>query len=234
MAKVVWHDLMTLDGPRARAFYTELFAWKLVPMEMQGFTVWLIENGGKRIGTIMEEKGIPSSHWMPYLAVGDADEACTRAAALGGRVCVKPMELPKLGRFAVLDDPQRAFFSVLRRPDGTEPPPRGPGCFVHDTLRTSAPDDAARFYGELVGWQWEKMGEEHWRTGDVSISREREHAPNWFPHIGVEDVDASAERARKLGAKVVFEPRVIPYAGRFTVLVDPTGAVCGLLRPQNW
>jgi uncharacterized protein len=233
VGKFVWHDLMTLDAAAARAFYAELFGWQLVPTEMQGFTVWLIENAGRRIGSIIEEKGVPSSHWMPYLEVADTDEACRRTAALGGHVCMPGMDLPHLGRFAVVDDAQGAFFSLLRRSDGAEPPAKGPGQFVHDTLRTSDPDAAASFYAELAGWQWEKAGEQHWHSGDVSTTRESEHRPAWFPFLGADDVTASTERARSLGARVVLAGRELPYAGPISVLVDPSGAVFGLLKTDS-
>jgi predicted enzyme related to lactoylglutathione lyase len=49
--------------------------------------------------------------------------------------------------------------------------------------------------------------------------------PNWLSYVAVTACDATAERARSLGAKVIVGPAEIPDAGRFAVLTDPQGAV---------
>ena len=51
-----------------------------------------------------------------------------------------------------------------------------------------------------------------------------------MPYVRVADCDASAERAKRLGAQIVVEPQDIPQVGRFAVLVDPTGAALGIIR----
>ncbi|MCU0313376.1 MAG: hypothetical protein MUC84_04860, partial [Solirubrobacteraceae bacterium] len=58
------------------------------------------------------------AHWMVYVAVEDCDAACAQARELGGTVSVEPHDIP-VGRFAVLGDPQGAFFSVIAMAPGT-------------------------------------------------------------------------------------------------------------------
>jgi predicted enzyme related to lactoylglutathione lyase len=55
--------------------------------------------------------------------------------------------------------------------------------------------------------------------------------PFWLPYVNVNDVDATAGRARKLGAKLFVEPEDIPDVGRFAVFQDPTGAVLAIMKP---
>ena len=140
MGRFVWHDLKTVDLGGARAFYGELCGWQFDELRLGGVTVLAIRVGERRVGAMMPEKEIPSSHWMPHLAVEDTDAACARVTELGGKVCVPPMPIPRLGRFAVVDDPQGAPFSILRRPDGTPPPPDpdGEGLFAWDPADHSA------------------------------------------------------------------------------------------------
>ena len=59
--------------------------------------------------------------------------------------------------------------------------------------------------------------------------------PNWLVYIGTEDVDASAGKAKELGATVHMPPTDIPNVGRFAVLMDPTGAAFALFKgiPQD-
>jgi hypothetical protein len=50
---------------------------------------------------------------MPYFAVADTDATASLAQELGGSVTVPPTDIPP-GRFALLNDPQGGFFSVIR------------------------------------------------------------------------------------------------------------------------
>ncbi len=51
-------------------------------------------------------------------------------------------------------------------------------------------------------------------------------------YVQVDDVSASTEQARGLGATVHKEPTEIPDYGWFSVIVDPTGAPLGLWQPK--
>jgi predicted enzyme related to lactoylglutathione lyase len=246
LGRFIWHDLMTTDREAAAGFYTGLLGWKIDHINMGSFTVSLINVGGRRVGGIMQEEHIPHSHWMPYIAVDDADAICGRIRAAGGAVCIEPGDVPPLGRFAVVNDPQGGFFSVLKRPADRMPPPEDPnasppdGSFVWDELTTTDPDGAAAFYASMFGWNIEKMDmgpESYWlvregRRDFAGMLRQPpgDRRPAWTPYISVPDVDASVARAGSLGAKTCVEPRDIPQVGRFAVLADPTGAVVTLYR----
>ncbi len=245
--RFIWHDLMTTDAEASRTFYTSLFGWQLDDVNMGGFTVHLIRVGDRRVGAIMQEQGIPTSHWVPYLGVDDVDEACARVTRLGGNVCISAMDVPKLGRFAVVNDPQGALFSPLRRPadapTGEATP--GPGAFVWDELYTIEPGDAAAFYRDFAGWTVDQLpeslsGEPYFlakRGGrDIAGLTQRldENArPQWIPYIAVADVDVSAKEALELGGRVTCEPTDIPNVGRFAIVEDPTGASFALFRTAH-
>ena len=47
-------------------------------------------------------------------------------------------------------------------------------------------------------------------------------------YVEVEDVDATAKKAVKLGGKIIVEPKAIPNVGRFAVLQDPQGAAIAI------
>jgi hypothetical protein len=59
-----------------------------------------------------EWRGVPP-HWMVYVAVDDIDAAARKVVELGGKVCVPPTTIP-VGRFAVVNDPQGATFSLFQ------------------------------------------------------------------------------------------------------------------------
>jgi predicted enzyme related to lactoylglutathione lyase len=58
-------------------------------------------------------EGIPSQ-WKIYFAVQDCDATAKQAGALGGKIHSPPMDIPNIGRFAVIEDPQGAVFSVIK------------------------------------------------------------------------------------------------------------------------
>jgi hypothetical protein len=53
-------------------------------------------------------------HWLVYFAVDDSDKTAEKAKGMGGEVMVPPTDIPNIGRFAILNDPQGAGFAVIR------------------------------------------------------------------------------------------------------------------------
>lgn len=111
-----WSELATTDRAKAREFYAAVFGWgaKIGYMEPVEYTQWMV--GEMPVGGMLEMTeewhGAPP-HWMPYFLVADCDASAENAAELEGKVVVPPMDVPKVGRFAVLGDPQGAHFSVI-------------------------------------------------------------------------------------------------------------------------
>jgi predicted enzyme related to lactoylglutathione lyase len=54
----------------------------------------------------------------------------------------------------------------------------------------------------------------------------------WLPYVGVDDIKASTEKARSLGAHVLVEPQEIPNIGWFSIFQDPTGATLALFKAK--
>jgi predicted enzyme related to lactoylglutathione lyase len=74
---------------------------------------WL--NKGQDIGGMLplQQPNVPP-HWLAYIGVADVDAATRTAEAHGGKICMAPMDIPKVGKFAVLADPTGAMFSLFR------------------------------------------------------------------------------------------------------------------------
>jgi predicted enzyme related to lactoylglutathione lyase len=53
-------------------------------------------------------------NWLPYFMVEDCDATAGKAAATGGKAMVPPTDIPNVGRFAVLGDPQGAMFAIIK------------------------------------------------------------------------------------------------------------------------
>jgi predicted enzyme related to lactoylglutathione lyase len=112
-----WAELMTRDTARARDFYGSLFDWgakksDLGSMEYTEFTLGKESIAGMM--PISPEMGPVPPNWMVYFAVSEIDGLAAKAAALGGKLIVPPQDIPKVGRFAVIQDPQGAVFGAIR------------------------------------------------------------------------------------------------------------------------
>lgn len=112
-----WNELATKDVTKAGEFYSGLFGWgkKEQDMGMMMYTSFM--NGDRPAAGMYApppEFGEMPPHWLVYFAVADADATASRAAELGGNICAPAMDIPGVGRFAMIQDPQGAAFAVIR------------------------------------------------------------------------------------------------------------------------
>ncbi len=115
---VFWHELASRNVEASRGFYSALVGWEIQdqPMENINYTLCLV-NGQPGAGMLQmtSEWGeeVPP-HWMVYFAVENCDESASQAADLGAAICVPPTDIPEVGRFCVLTDPQGGVFSIIQ------------------------------------------------------------------------------------------------------------------------
>lgn len=111
-----WSELATRDTDTAEAFYQGVFGWTNTKQDMGTFVYTTFSHQHPFGGMMaMDEKwGDAPPHWMQYFAVVDCKDSARRAAELGGNVCVPPTEIPQVGTFAVINDPQGATFTILQ------------------------------------------------------------------------------------------------------------------------
>jgi uncharacterized protein len=65
---------------------------------------------------INEYMGDVPPNWSTVFSVADHDETVAEAKALGGTALMQGMDIPEIGRLAVLKDPTGAVFQVLQPP----------------------------------------------------------------------------------------------------------------------
>ncbi|HBA88060.1 MAG TPA: VOC family protein [Geobacter sp.] len=109
-----WFELTTTDVPAAQSFYTRLFGWTTERWNGEGdYTLVKVE--GKEVAGMAPQR---SEHpkpfgWGVYVTVTDVDLTAAKAEELGGKVLVPPTDIPRVGRFSVIQDPQGAVLSVI-------------------------------------------------------------------------------------------------------------------------
>jgi len=111
-----WNELATGDSQKAGDFYAALFGWEREvlsgPME---YTVF--KNNGEGIGgmyQITPEMGPIPPHWMAYFAVNDCDGTVQKTTELRGGVIRPAEDIPNIGRYAILRDPESAVFAIIK------------------------------------------------------------------------------------------------------------------------
>jgi uncharacterized protein len=107
-----WNELSARDVESSKKFYPALFGWRM--KESPDYTEWHV--GEHAVGGMLPSQApehVPP-HWLPYFAVEDCDATVAQVQSLGGRVFVPSMDIEKVGRFAVVSDPQGAPFAVIR------------------------------------------------------------------------------------------------------------------------
>ncbi|MDQ3588449.1 MAG: VOC family protein, partial [Actinomycetota bacterium] len=116
------------------------------------------------------------------------------------------------------------------------------GSVAWHQCNTRDPDKALEFYGQVFGWESERVdtgGADYWQLSSEGASvgglfRMGDDFPDevpghWIVYFAVEDADAATEKARENGATVRVEP-LDNEAGRFSVLQDPHGAAFALIN----
>ena len=111
-----WNELMTTDVEGATNFYGTLFGWQYEAFPMGEMTYHVIRSGNDETGGIMPMPPQAVDHppaWGIYVTVDNVDATVQRAEELGGKIHQPPTDIPGVGRFAVLQDPQGAYISVI-------------------------------------------------------------------------------------------------------------------------
>jgi predicted enzyme related to lactoylglutathione lyase len=116
-----------------------------------------------------------------------------------------------------------------------------PSPFVHLELHTPDRRSATSFYRELLGWRPEHLeaaGREYLALdlgnglggGIVECGTER---ALWLPYVSVRDIGSATERAERLGAHILLEPREGP-AGWRSVVAAVDGGEVALWQSKGW
>ncbi|MCM0610797.1 MAG: VOC family protein [Ideonella sp. WA131b] len=113
---ISWNELATTDPEAAGRFYGALFGWSIKHVDMGTGAYHVASVGETQVGGIMSlppDAGPMPPSWGCYVTVLSVEDTLAQCAALGGKTLVPAMDVPGVGRMAVLQDPQGAVFSVM-------------------------------------------------------------------------------------------------------------------------
>lgn len=243
-----WVSLMVHDLEASQRFYQALFGWEYQagPQRLGPYVRALRD--GRPVAGLGQ---IPPGErrlvaWLPYIATQNADATATRIRDCGGTVAVGPLDFSGGGRLAIAADLHGAPFGLWQG-GGRGPLPDADGVPVWNELVTAEAWPVSMFYVTALGYEVapdpsvpEDVDYLLLRLGDHSVAGVRgvgdalphDRGAHWLPYFSARDPDATAERARKLGAQVQREPEN-GWLGRTVWLSDPEGAPFAVLRPSR-
>jgi predicted enzyme related to lactoylglutathione lyase len=112
-----WFELATNDPEKAGAFYEQVLGWTVNAEEFDGTPYTTCLRGEEPVAGILPAEALPEGvppNWSVYFAVEDCAAVVEKAQQTGGELLFGPHEMPRVGRFAGLRDPQGAAFAVIQ------------------------------------------------------------------------------------------------------------------------
>ncbi len=237
----VWYEHLTKDPKAAIGFYSDVVGWKTQPFgDDGGYVMWVGTQGP--LGGVMKQpdeeaaQAVPP-HWIANVQVDDVDATAALARKLGGKVHKEPADIPTVGRFAVIEDPQGVPVAIFK-PEGPMQAHDAtkPGEFCWNELLTTDSAAATKFYSELFGWKvleemdmgpmgtYRVFGIGDTRLGGMmTIPKGQPTRPMWLFYAETNDLDGAVKRATGKGAKLMNGPMDVP-GGRVAQLTDSQGA----------
>jgi predicted enzyme related to lactoylglutathione lyase len=227
-------------------FYGKVAGWKPKAWEQRPEYLMLTMTGTNPMGGLMPlpeeaKAGGTPPMWVTYIATPDVDGTALQAAQYGGRVLRQPTDIPTVGRFALLADPQGAMFAAFT-PQMAAPPERpGPveiGDFSWHELMTTDSEASFTFYQRLFGWEATgafndpafgtyQMYGRNGRTlgGMFNAPGAGALKPMWLAYVRVPDARRSAAVIAKAGGQVINGPMEVPGGDWITQALDPEGVM---------
>jgi predicted enzyme related to lactoylglutathione lyase len=252
-SKFVWYELMTTDMAAAEAFYRQAIGWTAEDAGMPGMSYTIFSAGETSVAGLMDlpdmvrqSGGGPT--WIGYVGVEDVDAGAAALTKASGAVYRPPSDIPGVGRFAIVGDPQGAVFALFKSVPGMERPavaPHTPGHGGWHELHANDHKAVFAFYAKLFGWTKGEaldMGTigtyQIFAAGESMIGGMMNDVPAppqsyWLYYFTVDAIDAASKRVQSGGGKVLNGPQEVPGGAWIIQCLDPQGATFALVGPRG-
>ncbi len=252
-APFVWYELMTSDLNGAEAFYRSVLGWNTEPMP--GDMPYIVGQVGKAgVAGLMgtppdaQQRNVPPN-WSGYIYSPDVDAQTQSVRDDGGQVYRQPSDIPNVGRFSVVADPQGAVFMLFSPEGGSDDREQAPdgaqGTVGWRELLTTDWQKAFDFYAKQFGWAKDQavdMGEvgtyqtftaNGVSTGGMMNLMPGMPMPYWGYYFNVDGLDAAIERVTSGGGRIINSPMEVPGGQWVVNCIDPQGAYFSLVANER-
>ncbi|MDQ3906172.1 MAG: VOC family protein [Actinomycetota bacterium] len=250
--KFVWYELLTTDADAAEAFYRDVIGWGAQDAGLPDRRYTMLTVGERPVCGLMtlceeaREMGARPG-WIGYVAVEDVNASAAQVTQQGGTVHRAPSDIPGVGRFAIVSDPQGAKIALFRGSAGERQcvPPNAPGHGGWHELHATDQEAAFDFHSQLFGWTkaepvdmgpmgtYQLFAAGGQTIGGMMTKPEAQPAPAWLYYFNVDRVDPAADRVRAGGGQITAGPHQVPGGGWIAHCVDPQGGRFAVVGPNR-
>ena len=239
-----WYELVTNDMDKAVTFYKKVVGWEIKNSGMPGMTYMIFGKDGKDVGGMMTwaGAGMPEypPEWMGHIHTAKLDEELKAVSADGGTIIKPAQDIPGVGRFAVVLDPQKVKYLLFESGQKYAPPRLTQMAVGNVGWHELLTDDSAKafdYYAKHYGWQKDfahDMGAagvyQTFRTDQPlycggMMNRTGPGMPTGIPahwqfYFIVEDIEAAQKRVIDAGGKILMPPMDVPGGSRILQATD--------------
>lgn len=249
--RFVWYELMTTDPAAAQRFYGRVTGWNAVDSGLSDRSYTILSVGEVPFGGLMAippeaTKAGLGPCWMGYIGVDDVDAMAKRLAAAGGTVHRAAEDIPEVGRFAVVADPQGALFNLFKGNAAMAPAEPAAGALGHTgwhELHSTDWEKALAFYARLFGWTkadahdmgamgtYQLFAIDGVPAGGMLNSKNAGPRASWLFYFNVADIKEAVGRVTDNGGRILHDPAEVPGGSMIVHCADPQGAMFALVAP---
>ncbi len=246
-----WYEFHTPDAAQAAEFYRAVLNWGLHDAGMPDGSYTLFSVADTPVGGFLQKPvksfaaGAKPS-WVGYIGVNDVDTYVDRLEKSGGLVHRAAEDIPNVGRFAVVADPQGAMFVLFQPLGGVQPPPGptpgAPGSPAWHDLAAIDWQAAFAFYADMFGWTksdainmgpngvYQIFAANGVPIGGMMNRMDPAQSPGWLYYFNVEDIGAAVARVKQHGGTVIHGPSEVPGGQQIAHCLDSQGAIFGIVK----
>lgn len=244
----IWYELMARDSEALRSFYQQVMGWTMVEQKANGESYPTFAVGDDYIGGLLnlsDEMAAQGARptWLGYVGVDDVDDSARKVEELGGKLLMPPRDIPGVGRFAMVTDPQQIPFYIMRgavEGRSTAFSPDAVGRCSWNELTTPDQDGAITFYAALLHWEnresmamsdtaeYKLLHLGDVMIGGVSPCTDEQSRPGWTFYFRVPNIYQAIEKIKRNGGELLFGPHEVPGDDYIVIAEDPEGVIFGL------
>jgi predicted enzyme related to lactoylglutathione lyase len=253
-SRFVWYELHTPDRAAAARFYEAVLKWTTQDSGDPNRKYSFVHVAETPIGGLLEKPAHTfasgeKARWVGYLGVDNAHLFSKRVQEAAGVVHRPPEEIPGVGIFAVVGDPQGAIFTLFQPLPGmtrpAQPEPCTPGMPTWHELAATHWESEFDFYAGLFGWtkahavemgpnavyQIFAVGSEP--IGGMMTLPHAAQSAAWMFYFHVDNIEAAVDRVKQHGGTVLHGPAVVPGGQQVAQCLDTQGAAFGMFGPAK-
>ena len=243
--QVVWRDLVTPNPKAAADFYKKVFGWTSTQVGTDEQPYWVFKSNGKPVGgmhLMSEARKGAGGEWVQYYSVSSLENVIKKSKTAGGELVVSPVEVEGRGTVALISDPQKAYFALLKPEKGNFSDAKPVDFeFLWNELWSNDIDKSVDFYKSTFGSSTE-MKEDDDRPYTLLLNNNQpisgiiknpvdDVRSHWMQYVKVSDVKAIQQKAIDAGANMIIKSDSTVRKGTVSIFTDPTGAPIAI---QKW